>query len=456
MTRDKSIYQETSLRYFLLPSLTYYLKLLALPNVELEGLIQAEIDSNPLLEEITPEPELEDTQMVKKQENIDELGILDLYTGDSTITDDSNIEEEFDPMENIPAQNDKLYDYLMRQAERKFKDRDLEIAELIISNIEDDGYLAVSPEELSQGDYKIEDIQRIRKEIQLFDPPGCAWREIKEALLAQLEKLGYPQDSVEYIIVRDYLPLLNHTNGDREILKKLNIGEERLNGAKRVLMKLDPRPGLRYSSAPSGYIIPDFIISWQDDNLVAQVNDDNIPRIRIKAQYIEKIKHPENLTSEELEFLKKKLQSAKNLIVAIEKRRKTLSKIINNLLEYQREYFLKGPNYLKPITMVEFAKRLGVNPSTVSRAVANKYIESPRGIHKAKFFFTAPIGNKMDKRYVMEKIKEIIEHEDKNSPFSDSQIAKKLIRLGIIISRRTVTKYREQLNIPSNQCRRII
>ncbi len=452
MARDRAVYQETSLRYLLLPSLTCYLKLLALPNVELEGLIQAEIDSNPLLEEITSEPELEETQTDKGKEDTEEFGILDLYAGNSNIAYD-NIEEEFDPMENIPAQNDKLYDYLMRQAERKFKGLDLEIAELIISNIEDDGYLAVSPEDLSQDNYKIEDIQRIRKEIQLFDPPGCAWREVKEALLAQLEKLGYPQDSLEYILIRDYLPRFNKTNGYREIKKKLNISEERLNTAKGVLMKLDPRPGLRYSAAPSGYIIPDFIIYWQDDRLVARVNDDNIPRIRIKEQYIQKIKHPENLAAEELEFLKEKLRSAKNLLVAIEKRHKTLSKIINNLLEYQRDYFLKGPAYLKPITMVDFAKRLGVSPSTISRAVANKYIESPCGIHKMKFFFTAPVG-KMDKRYILKKIKEIIEHEDKNSPFSDSQLARKLVRSGIIISRRTVTKYREQLNIPPNQYRK--
>jgi len=421
--------------------------------MELENLINSELNSNPLLEEVDSELEEPLIKEENKSQASDEFSILDFYADSPNFScEDENTEIEYDPLENIPTEDDKLYFHLLRQAERKFQGRDLEIAELIISNIEDDGYLAVSPEELCQDKYDICEVQKIRKEIQLFDPPGCAWREVKESLLAQLEKMGYKEDSLEYLLVRDYLSQLKNNNY-REILKKLNVDEKRFNEARRVLMKLEPRPGLKYSSSTSGYITPDFIIKWQDDKLVALVKDDNIPRIRIKASYLEKLRNPQNLSPGELEFIKEKLQSARNLIFAIEKRHNTLSKIINHLLNYQRDYFLKGQNYLKSITMVDFAKRIGVSPSTVSRAMANKYLESPCGIHKMKFFFSAPLG-KTDKGYIISKIRDIIESENPATPFSDSQIAKKLARLGIIISRRTVTKYREQLKIPPHQLRK--
>jgi len=154
----------------------------------------------------------------------------------------------------------------------------------------------------------------------------------------------------------------------------------------------------------------------------------------------------------------KKAQAARELIVAIEKRRKTLHRILGALLEYQTEFFEKGYSHLKPITMTDFAHQLGVHPSTISRAIANKYLESPWGIHKTKYFFTAPVGQngQTDKRIIFDKIKEMIDNEDKSSPLSDNQIAKKLSRESIIISRRTVTKYRELVNIPSHQYRRKI
>ncbi len=433
-----------------MPTLAYYLKLLELPNLELENLVEMEIETNPLIEKEESE-ELQTKELSEQKREADEFNISDLFAGDSSISYEYS-EEEFDPLENVPAQNDKLHDHLLRQAQRKFKGRDLEIAELIISNIEEDGHLAVPLEEFVQEGYEIEELQRVRKEIQFFDPVGCAWQDIKESLLAQLEKLGYGSGSVEYILVRDYLTNFKDSSF-KEAVKKLDISEDRLAEAKKVIMKLNPRPGLTYSTSDMQYVMPDFVICWQDDRLVARCNDDNIPRIRIKSEYIEKLRCSNSIPPDELEFIKKKLQSAQNLKFAIEQRRKTLNRIINFLLEYQKEYFIYGPGYLKPITMVEFAKHLGVNTSTISRAVANKYLESPAGIYKLKFFFTAPVA-KTARRHILEKIKEIIANEEKNAPLSDAQISKKLARAGIIISRRTVTKYREQLGIPPHQLRR--
>lgn len=448
--KNAGLSQNVNIGTHIVPSVVYYLKLLEMPNIELETLIRQELDINPIIEEVELESEEELTaiESEKSDNKKEEFDLLDFYARDDLPNQQEPDEEQLDLFENAPADNDKLYNHLMKQAERKFTDIDLEIAELIISNVEDDGYLAASPEELAVEGYDINDIMRIKNEIQFFDPVGCAWRDVRESLLAQLQHLGYSSDSIEFLLIRDHLKNLRNGNLN-EIMEKLKIDKEDIAHAKQVIMKLDPKPGLQYGTLNSPYVYPDFIIFWQDNNLYARLNEENICRIRIKREYLEKC----NQNNEEAEYIKQKLHSAQNLILAIEKRRKTLTRIIEALLDYQKEYFVKGDNFLKSITMVDFAKQLGVNPSTISRAIANKYLESPCGIHKMKFFFTAPVG-KTDKIYIFEKIKETIRNEDKSSPLSDALIAKKLARMGIIISRRTVAKYRETLNIPPHHLRK--
>jgi RNA polymerase sigma-54 factor len=458
--RKAEIQFRPELRQYILPTLTYYLKLIELPNLELGTYLRQELETNPLIEEKLEESsseteeveiEVEDSEKSDDQKEMDDTALLELFPDDVNISHGSR-DRQFDPLDNVPAQGDKLYDYLMRQARGVFKDKDLEIAEVVISNIEEDGYLAATPEEIAQEGYDLNDVQRIIKTIQLFDPIGCAWRDVKESLLIQLGALGCDEDSPECILVRDYLKDLK-SNHPRDIIKKLNIDERRFLKAKETIMKLDPKPGWRYSNITSRYVSPDFIVRWHDNKICAHLNDESTPRIRIRRQYREILRHSAGVPKEELAFVREKVQSAQNLIIAIEQRKKTLTRILNNLLEYQREFFEKGYEHLKPITMTEFAKQLGVNPSTISRALANKYIESPWGIHKLKFFFTAAVGH-TDKRIILQKIKEIVDGEDKITPLSDTQIVKKLSRQGIIISRRTVSKYRDILRIPAHQFRR--
>ncbi len=465
MRREKNTLQfRHELRQFILPTLTYYLKLIQLPNLELETYLRQELEVNPLLEEVSPEQsgeteenetetqegEKTDTDM-KEAKEANEFDLLELFAEES-ISYQEKKDDQFDLMDNVPAQEERLYDYLLRQAVRAFTGRELEIAKMIISNIEEDGHLSTPPEELIPDGFNINEVIQVIKKIQRFDPVGCAWCDSKEPLLAQLCALGYAPDSVEYILVRDYLKDLS-SNRRKEILKELNIGEERFLKAKEVIMKLDPKPGWRYSATPSRYVSPDFIVRWSDNKLVAQLTSDYVPRIRIRKQYLEILKNPKSVPSEELAFIRKRFQAAQNIIIAIEQRRKTLTRIVEGILEFQREFFENGYDHLKSITMTEFARQLSVNPSTISRAIANKYMDSPWGVHKLKFFFTAAVGQ-TDKHLILNKIKEIIENEDKSSPLSDTQIARKLSRQGIIISRRTVSKYRDLLNIPAHQYRR--
>lgn len=457
--RGQELQHRPELRQYMLPTLVYYLKLIELPNLEVETYLRQEVESNPMLEETSldtaVEDETTDTEDDEQQStndiDMDDISLIELFNDANQLPNESK-EYDFDPMENVPAQEDKLYDTLMRQAREAFTDDDLELAQFIISNIEDDGYLAVTPEDICTNGFSIENVTSIIAKIQHFDPIGCAWRDIREPLLIQLSHAGFSDDSVEYILVRDYFKELQCST-PRDIIKNMNISEEQFQHAKENIMKLDPKPGWRCSGSPSRYVNPDFVIYWNDNKLCAGLRDDNPIQVRVRKHYLQIIKGHGNASKEEIAFIKQKIQSAHNLIIAIEQRRKTLTRIIDGILTYQYEYFEKGDKYLKPMTMTEFAKQLGVNPSTISRALANKYCESPRGIHKLKFFFTAAVGH-TDKRVIFEKIKTIIENEDKTSPLSDTQISKRLSREGIIISRRTISKYRDILSIPAHQFRR--
>ncbi len=458
MDRRGELQFRPELRHYILPTLKYYLKLIELPSLEIETFIRHELEANPLLEE-TPtdvaseseESEIsEDENTPEDLKKIEEFNIAELFSDVPSVVHDSN-PDQYDPLENVPARGDGLNDYLLRQAFTAFQDEDLEIARLVISNIEEDGYLSASPEEIAGEGYDINVVIRIIKRIQRFDPVGCAWRDKKEPLLIQLEALGCDTDSVECILVRDYLKDIKSTRY-REIVKALKIDEKRFLKAREIVLKLDPKPGWRYSNVASGYVSPDFIIRWRDNRLEAVLNDDTVPRVRLRRQYVEVLKNPKGVPREQLDFIRQRARAAQHVIIAIEQRRKTMVRILDNLLDYQREFFEKGYSYLKPITMTEFARQLSVNPSTISRALANKYIESPQGIHKLKFFFNAPLGD-TDKRIIFQKIQEIVENEDKSSPLSDTQIAQKLGRQGVMISRRTVSKYRDLMGIPTHQYR---
>lgn len=454
MKKSPVLQYRHEVKQYLLPTLTYYLRLLELPNIELEAIVSQALEENQLLEEV--QPEAEETAEAKTAEEKpepekDDFAVLELYAENPTVPEERP-ETEFDPTENMPAEDDKLIAHLQRQAERKFKDRDLELATAIIANIEDDGYLSVTTEEMAGDGYGADDVDRIIKAIRQFDPVGCAWRDIRDALLAQLEAQGFAGTDLEYVLVRDHLHDLRHEHA-AGLIAKLGINEEQYQQAKKTITKLNPFPGLLYSGAATKYVLPDFIIRWQDNNLVAHLRDNDTCRIKIKSQYLEMLKHKADIPRDELDFIRKKAQSAQNLIIAIEQRRKTLNRIINTLLDYQRDFFERGPENLRPITMTDFARQLNVNPSTISRAIANKYVESPWGIHKMKFFFSAPVA-KTNKRLIHDRIRSIITAEDDSTPLSDAQIAKKLSREGIFISRRTVTKYRELLNLKAQQFRR--
>ena len=412
------------------PKLIQFLTLLQIPTVELDLLIRKELENNPCLEEV-----VEVSQ--ETSESSEEYNIVELF-GEEVALQPTTKSEEVDPMENIPAIVTRLGEELLRQARSLLTVEQQKIAEFVVINLNDDGFLLLSDEEIAESlGVTVEAVRAVVEAMRHFTPIGCATKSVKESFLVQLEEQGYDQDCLEYIIVRDCFDELSGSKR-KNVLKKLNITPERLAEILKVIGELESRPGRKFFSASPGYVNPDFSVEWRENKLWAVYNDEYLPRIRVKARYIDMMKNPDVFSEEEVKFVKKRVRSAHLFLTAIEQRRMTLNRIINKIMTYQQEFFDKGYDYLKPMTMTGLAQQLGVNVSTISRAIQRKYVESPWGIHELKFFFSAPVSD-IDKRIILSKIEEYINNEDKSRPFSDQEIARRLNRDGITISRRTVT-----------------
>jgi RNA polymerase sigma-54 factor len=424
------------------PKLIQFLTLLQMPTVELEQLIRRELESNPVLEEAA-EPAKEKSD---SEESTEEYSSAELLGYDVLPQPSAPAGDGYDLLENVPAPMSKLGEELLRQARSVFGPDQLRIAEFVIGNLTDDGFLLLGDEEIATTvGAPVGDVVNVVELIGHFNPVGCARRSLRESFLSQLEEQGYDAECVEYLMVRDHFDDLTGSRR-KNMLKSLGITAERCGEALKVIGGLEMRPGRKFFTPPPGYVNPDFTVQWQDGKLWAAYNDDYLPRVRLRPKYVEMMRNPEGFADDELKFMRKKVKSAHLFLTAIEQRRLTLNRIINRILEYQDEFFEKGYEFLKPMTMTELAAKLGVNVSTVSRAIQGKYVESPWGIHELKFFFSAAVCD-MDKRLILTKIREYIDGEDKSRPLSDQEITRRLGREGITISRRTVTKYREALGI---------
>jgi RNA polymerase sigma-54 factor len=435
------------------PQLLLNLKLLALPNLELETLIRNEIQQNPVLEIITEEPEQalkEETDLPLAQEenepeNKGEFDITELISDDSyTLPTDSS--DKVDMSETIDRTKTSFEDTLLPIVQNLIPEKDYEIAEYIIGNITDDGFLLITKQEIIESMTVTEEhLNEIIKIIQHIEPGGITSKNLQEALICQLEVLGFDNDCIEIKILRDHFDLLFKRNYTK-LAQTLGITEQSLMTAISNLHSLDTRPARRFLNTPTNYISPDFSIEWQGEKLIGNINDETFPVLRIAPRYREIVLHPKNFALEEVEFARNKLQSALNLIKGIEARKRLLHRIINYIITSQEDFFIKGKEYIKPISIKQTAEALGVHISTLSRACQSKYIETPVGIFSMKYFFTTGIGD-LSRHSIKEKIRELINKEDKIKPYTDDDIVNLLAQQNIHLSRRTVAKYREELNI---------
>jgi RNA polymerase sigma-54 factor len=350
------------------------------------------------------------------------------------------------------------------------------LGEEIIGNIDENGYLTCSHRggragaepwvEDAGADWVQEEGEELAvhggggdamlRTLQSFDPPGIAARDLRECLLLQLQD-GELEDTLAYRIVRDYFDqLINHRWS--EISKELSITPKDVQTAADEVAKLDPKPGLKYSAPPDNYITPDLIVEKIDGEYLVFLNDTSLPRLKLSRAYREIAKDKSKFKGENKEFISNKLNSANWMIQAIEQRRQTMLKVMNFIVDRQREFFEKGVQYLKPLTLREVAEVINMHESTVSRVTNEKFVQTPRGVLPLKFFFSSGLsttsGEDVSARGIKAKIQKLVSDEEAKRPLTDQAIVNILKDEGIQIARRTVAKYRDQLGILSARMRK--
>jgi RNA polymerase sigma-54 factor len=336
-------------------------------------------------------------------------------------------------------------------------DEDMKVGEFIIGNLDSDGFLDISAEEIAKLLSADEDhVKRVLSIIKTLDPPGVGAGGLRECLLMQLEQEGL-EGSLAWTIVKDHFDDLLQRRYP-EIARKLKKSVKEVQSAAGVIGKLDPRPGARFSAEEPHYIVPDLIVEKVDDDYVVQMNDRNVPRLRINRAYRDILLGARARSKKEHKYVLEKLNSARWLIGTIDQRRRTMIKVMEAILNVQREFFDRGLEHLKPLTLQQIAELVGMHESTVSRVTNGKYVQTPRGVVELKYFFSTGLktdnGEVASSKKIKARIGDIIEKEDKQKPVSDQQIAEMLKEDGFIVARRTVAKYRDQLGILPTRMRK--
>ncbi len=304
--------------------------------------------------------------------------------------------------------------------------------------------------------YTPEEAEEMLRIMQMLDPPGVAARDLRECLLLQLRDLKR-EDTLEFRLVNEaFDELIAHRWS--EISKRFGISAQDVQGAADEIAKLDPKPGLRYSSASDGYIVPDLVVEKIDGHYHVFINDGNLPRLKLSKAYQEIARDKKKFDGENKEFISSKLNSANWMIQAIEQRRQTMLKVMNYIVERQRDFFEKGVQYLKPLTLREVAEVISMHESTVSRVTNEKFVQTPRGVLPLKFFFSSGLsttgGEDVSARGIKDQIEKLVSNEDPRNPLTDQAIVNILRESGVNIARRTVAKYRDQLGVLSARMRK--
>ena len=352
-----------------------------------------------------------------------------------------------------------LGDHLRSQLSVSLASDDVrDAAESIIGNLDEDGYLSASLEEIAQmGAHKAEDVEQALKVVQSLDPAGVGARNLRECLLLQIESVN-GKGGVAWQIVSNCLRLVE-TKQYKEIAKVLSRPLEHIEIAVHMIQHLNPRPGLRYSGAGARVVEPDVFFTKDGDDYIIQMNDEDVPQLRLNAQYRRMLDRENGATKEVRDYVRERYTSAIQLMKNIEQRKQTILKVCQAIVRRQTEFLSHGLDYLKPMMIKEVAEEVGVHPSTVSRAVASKYVHTPQGVFELRYFFSeavqGPSGGGTPLLLLKRKVKKMIEEEDRSKPLTDEQITLLLQGEGINVTRRTVAKYREDMKIPSTHQRRV-
>ena len=459
------------------PQLQMAIKLLQLSRLELMETIRTELEENPALEEVpdntAAEQLVEQTEATveqapaekevtiedKLQQDIDWSNYLDEYNTPGRAHFESE-DRDTPRFESFIARKESLNDHLLWQFIMTKPNKEEEkIASLIIGNLNKDGYLVVSTEEIADmSGSPSENVEAVLSLMQSFDPVGVCARDLRECLLIQANHLGF-EDTIVSEIISDHLPNLEKKNY-KVICKALKKSMDEVVSAINVITSLEPKPGREFSEETPQYINPDIYVYKLDNDFVIMLNDDGMPKLRVNSFYKSSITGGKKISNDAEDYIQDKMRSAAWLIKSIHQRQKTIYRVMESILQFQREFFEKGIAHLKPMVLRDVAQDIGMHESTISRVTTNKYAFTPQGIFELKYFFNSSIrrshGGAIASASVQEKIRQIISSEDPKKPYSDDKIAQLLKKDEIHIARRTVAKYREMLKVlPSNKRKQI-
>src|SRR5690349_6493934 len=475
MAIQQKLQTKLAQKLILTPSLQQAIKLLPMSTLELADLLNQEVVENPLLEEVPTEelaaveqtPQEKEGGEDKTKEKTDPWDDADYeyffgdYLDDGYRPRAPQEIKELPPIENTLSTSSSLADHLMWQLSMQTDDPLMrEIGSAIIGNLDDDGYLVASFEELAaMGPWPVDDVERALRLVQGFDPTGVAARDLQECLLLQLRHLGLEGTPTEKIVA-DHLRLLQNHQVP-EIARKMGMSIDDLKEHIEIIRHLDPKPGSRYNPTQSQYVIPDVYVVKIEDQYVAVLNEDGLPQMRISPVYRRLLdKNAADNTDETRAYVKDKFRSALWLIKSVEQRQKTIHKVANSIINFQRDFLDHGIEHLRPLVLRDVANDIGMHESTVSRVVTNKYMHTPQGVFEMKYFFHSGIsssyGESVSSVTIKQRIRKIIENEDPRKPLSDSKIVSILQREGLVLARRTIAKYREELKIPTSNQRKVL
>ncbi len=471
-------------RLMMVPMLQQSIKLLQLSKLELTQLIHQELQENPMLEE----SQLESGERATEEANQKDIKAEDIKLSDendgvekteseidwqSFIDDDivdteynrsysDNDERELPPLENILTKPQSLQNYLLWQLRMTstITDEEFRIGEMITGNIDENGYLRASTEEVTKI-LGIEDVEKVSKVLQLiqkFDPLGVGARNPQECLILQIKEEEPNASLIKKII--QYHIMQMEAKQYQNIAKTMGISLNKMRELAEIILTYDPKPGRRFNPEISHYIVPDVYVYKVGNEYVISLNDEGLPQLRVSNVYRKILRKGKTVPDNTRKYVEEKLRSAVWLIKSIQQRQRTLFNVGKSIVSFQKDFLDRGVAYLKPLTLVDVANDISMHESTISRVTTNKYMHTPQGIFELKFFFNSGLrkrnGDYISSVRVKEMLREFIKNEDSRKPYSDTQILELLKKQGVVIARRTIAKYRDELNILPSQKRKII
>ncbi|KAF0217455.1 MAG: RNA polymerase sigma-54 [Geobacteraceae bacterium] len=462
------------------PQLQQAIKLLQLSRLELQDVVRQELEENPVLDEslemeenkeaeqleltekeAAPEPEAVDFKEVTAgEETLREMDWESYLEGYNYSAGEQYFDDDDDrpSYENILTKKSTLFDHLMWQLNlTRLSEKETEVGTEVIGNIDEDGYFRATLADVAaacQVDEPL--VEAVLKRVQDFDPPGIAARDLRECLLLQVQQLGMEGSLVE-VLLRDHLKDLE-TRKYKQIARTVGCDINDILLTAKIIATLDPQPGRVFGQDDVHYISPDIFVYKIADEYVVVLNDEGLPNLRINPLYAGEWKAGQQADAKVEEYLNDKIRSAMWLIKSIHQRQRTIYKAAKSIVKFQRDFFDRGIEYLKPLVLRDVAEDIGMHESTISRVTTSKYMQTPQGLYELKYFFNSGIstngGDFIASESVKNKIKEIVGSEDPRKPYSDQTLAELLSANNINIARRTVTKYREMLKIGSSSERK--